>query len=299
MPDKQYTSDLVPTYGTRLLKNNVDVFAPFIFELYSRSLLMGAVPVVFKAAYVKPLLKKADMDPSDVKCYRPIGSSDWLLVSFWSISTRRGCFLIYSRHTGPIIRQRQRSSRSSPTSSGRLILATSTCRQRSTRSIMRRDAVAGGAMWFTRSSAGLISVIPRRPHAVCPPQYSLFHRHLSFVWSSAGSVLGPILFVLYNTADLLRLVDKHQLYPHMYADDTQTYGSCRPLAVMQFQERVSACVDEMALWMWSNRLQVPVRPRSFFNISPSLFKYLLQSWHQSSPQHAGQVVSCHQRFLGI
>lgn len=196
------------------------------------------------------------MDPSDVKCYRPIGSSDWLLVSFWSISTQRGCFLIYSRHTGPIIRQRQRSSRSSPTSSGQLILATSTCRQRSTRSIMRRDAVAGGAMWFTRSSAGLISVIPRRPHAVCPPQYSLFHRHLSFVWSSAGSVLGPILFVLYNTADLLRLVDKHQLYPHMYADDTQTYGSCRPLAVMQFQERVSACVDEMALWMRSNRLQV-------------------------------------------
>jgi len=35
-----------------------------------------------------------------------------------------------------------------------------------------------------------------------------------------GSVLGPILFLLY-TADLLRLVQRHNLRPHMYADDTQ------------------------------------------------------------------------------
>jgi len=60
-----------------------------------------------------------------------------------------------------------------------------------------------------------------------------------------GSVLGPILFVLY-TADLLRLVDKYQLRPHLYADDTQIYGSCHPSAASQLQERVSACVDEVA-----------------------------------------------------
>jgi len=70
-----------------------------------------------------------------------------------------------------------------------------------------------------------------------------------------GSVLGPILFVLY-TADLLRLVDKYQLCPHLYADDTQIYGSCHPSAVSQLQERISACVDEVALWMRSNRLQL-------------------------------------------
>ena len=38
------------------------------------------------------------------------------------------------------------------------------------------------------------------------------------LWSA--TVLGQILFLLY-TADLLQLVNRHHLHPHVYADDTQ------------------------------------------------------------------------------
>jgi len=53
-----------------------------------------------------------------------------------------------------------------------------------------------------------------------------------------GSVLGPILFVLY-TADVLQLVKNHGLLPHAYADDMQILGVCRLSETDELQHRVS------------------------------------------------------------
>jgi len=68
-------------------------------------------------------------------------------------------------------------------------------------------------------------------------------------------LLGPILFLLY-TVDLQRVVEQHQLLPHLYADDTQIYGACSPSTTAEFQNCVSSCLDDVAAWMQSNRLQL-------------------------------------------
>ena len=70
-----------------------------------------------------------------------------------------------------------------------------------------------------------------------------------------GSVLRPVMFVLY-TVDLITLIECHNLSPHLYADDTQVHGSCSPSSISTFSAQLIQCIDAVAGWMSSNRLQL-------------------------------------------
>ena len=54
----------------------------------------------------------------------------------------------------------------------------------------------------------------------------------------------------------MALIEDGGLLPHMYADDTQVCGSCPPTAVKELSQKLSDCVNAVASWMTSNRLQL-------------------------------------------
>jgi len=54
----------------------------------------------------------------------------------------------------------------------------------------------------------------------------------------------------------LTLVHSYNLQPHLYANDTQIYGFCRPDATRSLESRMSDCISSVADWMSSNRLQL-------------------------------------------
>ena len=70
---------------------------------------------------------------------------------------------------------------------------------------------------------------------------------------SQGSVLGPLLFVLY-TADLSRVVAIHGLILHRYADDCQIYTSTPGDDAAAAIDQFSRCLDDVEAWLSSSRL---------------------------------------------
>ena len=53
--DKSSAADLLPTY---IFKQVIDLLAPFVAELFNRSLAAGCFPSSFKVASITPVLKK-------------------------------------------------------------------------------------------------------------------------------------------------------------------------------------------------------------------------------------------------
>ena len=70
-----------------------------------------------------------------------------------------------------------------------------------------------------------------------------------------GSVLGPLLFILY-TADVLRIIDRHGLQAHAYADDLTVYGSCSPSSASELSSKVETCVHDLQKWLSVNKLRL-------------------------------------------
>ena len=72
-----------------------------------------------------------------------------------------------------------------------------------------------------------------------------------------GSVLGPILYLLY-TSPIGNIIRRHGLNYHLYADDTQLYLSFKPTPAEQAGSisRIEACVSEIDSWMVSNKLKL-------------------------------------------
>lgn len=83
-----------------------------------------------------------------------------------------------------------------------------------------------------------------------------------------GSVLGPLLFLLY-TVGINEIIQSHGLSDHTYADDNQIYFHAPSAQINSYLSRMLNCIDEISLWMSSNRLRLnPDKTEFIWFITP-------------------------------
>jgi len=74
----------------------------------------------------------------------------------------------------------------------------------------------------------------------------------------------------------VELTERHGFHPHLYADDTQIYGSNRQPAINdQRSLRLSACIDDIYSWMQSNRLQLNTNKSELLWCTTARWQYQL------------------------
>ena len=57
-------------------------------------------------------------------------------------------------------------------------------------------------------------------------------------------------------ADVIKLVEDHELMPHAYADDLQICGHSTPAQSSELMSCIVECINQVQAWMASNRLRL-------------------------------------------
>jgi hypothetical protein len=268
LPTKQCDSDPMPTW---LLKANSSSIARFLTELFNKSLSTGDVPLYLKSAYIIPRLKKPDLDDNDARNYRPISNLPVLAKLLERLVAKQ--LLAYLRLHGllPRLQSAYRAAHSTETA---LLKITSDILSALDKGDLVALTLLDLSAAFDTVDHNILLRRMRVSYGISGVALNWFHSYLvgrkhhvrygdrcsetTFVDYGVpqGSVLGPILFIMY-TADLIALIEHQGLQPHLYADDTQIVGSCRPTSpdTTTLRHRIETCIADIANWMSSNRLQ--------------------------------------------
>ena len=105
----------------------------------------------------------------------------------------------------------------------------------------------------------------RRQHVCHPGQQSA--PSIVHFGVPQGSILGPLLFVMY-TADIVNIVERQRLSTHQYADDIQVYSRCRANDLTSLCRDLGGCIEHVAGWMGTNRLQLNAAKTEFIWFVP-------------------------------
>ena len=269
-PAKSCMLDPIPTW---LIKESRSELLPVMTNIINSSLRSSQVPKSMKSAIVTPLLKKSTLDPDILKNYRPVSNLSYISKLLERVVAGRLTDYMTENNLHEHLQSAYKPGHSTETAlvkvqndiltsidqHGVVILvmldlsaAFDTIDHDILFSRMENTlGITGQALaWFKSYLSG------RTLRIKIDKSFSELQ---DILWSvPQGSVLGPLLFLIY-LLPLGKLIRKHGLELHIYADDTQLYLAIKPItqqAVDIGVARLEGCLTDIYTWMSQNQLKL-------------------------------------------
>ena len=273
-------------FPTSILFKHIDVLINCITSIVNESIQSGIVPDCFKKAIITPLIKKTNLDPNELKNYRPVSN-----LSFISKITEKIVSLQITNYlkTNSLFEKHQSAYRKHHNTETALIKITNdlllSADNKKVSVLVLLDLSAAfdtidhkillARLQKTFGFRGTVlnwfkSYLSNRLQ--CVKIKNIFSNDKPLLFGvPQGSVLGPLLYTLYTTP-LGGIIRKHGLSYHFYADDTQLYLCIEPENVHDLIFKVEICIAEINEWMLINKLKCNNDKTEAILINPKNFK---------------------------
>eukprot|EP00745_Piridium_sociabile_P040659 TRINITY_DN786_c0_g1_i8.p1 TRINITY_DN786_c0_g1~~TRINITY_DN786_c0_g1_i8.p1 ORF type:complete len:1132 (+),score=124.07 TRINITY_DN786_c0_g1_i8:119-3397(+) len=253
-----------------LLFECLDVLLPYMTHVINSSLLSGCFPDIYKSSVIRPLIKKPSLDHNCLNNYRPVSNLSFLskllerIVLFQLFSHLEQNHLLNSHQSA------YRRGHSCETALLRIVndlllgfdndkisvlalLDLSAAFDTIDHSILLTRLKTSFGIRDT-ALAWITSYLTDRTQKVCVNgKYSDVSALKYGV--PQGSVLGPVLFVLYS-APVSDVISHHAMLHESFADDTQLHQSASIADIDALMSRTQECIADLKDWMTLNKLKL-------------------------------------------
>ena len=268
IPNKSCQLDPIPTW---LLKQCSEQLAPMITNIVNLSLSTSQVPCSMKKALVRPLLKKANLDPERLKNFRPVSNLPTIEKLLEQVVAHRMEEHLQVEDLHDTYQSAYRKHHSTETALVKIHADISEALDQGSLAVLitldlsaafdtidhqilldrLQDlfGIAGDALKW------MASYFKDRAQSVVIGESSSREQRLTS-GVPQGSVLGPKCYTMY-TKPLGGLIMQHNLSYHTYADDSDLYLVIKPKDPwVETSSSLQACLEDVQLWMAANWLKL-------------------------------------------
>ena len=279
LSNKHCELDIIPTY---IFKACVPFLMPFLLHIINSSLISGIFPTEFKKAIVRPTLKSNNPDRNILSSYRPVSNLCFfskviekcvlhqllqhldrndLFGNFQSAYRKfHSCETAITKVSNDILNTLDKSNNVFliflDLSSAFDLVDHPILLKRLSEQFHINDTVLH---WF-------MSYLKDRSYSVkigC----SISNGVITLYGVPQGSILGPILFLLY-VWEIENIAKLYGLEIHMFADDLQLYISFVNTNIYDNITTIEHCLRHIKLWMSNNFLKINEGKTQLLIVSP-------------------------------